>query len=174
MTDSSLFFNIMEFFLFSCHLWVSLLWSECGYLACLISVDIWDDMVFLLLSYLLFFLIMTKSNLTLFHPTVKYLRTMSLILTWTYDISHLLWKPTNNPWNGAVFNGIFWLVYFYFVFVAIPLYNISTSKPIFGPVRLELPSLWYLKTDLGDWGHPLRCHLHLGLSMVLFNLHHSV
>ena len=40
MTDSSLFFNIMEFFLFSCHLWVSLLWSECGYLACLISVDL--------------------------------------------------------------------------------------------------------------------------------------
>ena len=80
VTASSLFFNIMEFFLFSCHLWVSLLWSECGYIACLISVDLWDDMVFLLLSYLLFFLIMTESNLTLFHFVVKYLRTMSLIL----------------------------------------------------------------------------------------------
>lgn len=30
--------------------------------------------------------------------------------------------------------------------------NFSASKPISGPVKLELPSLQYLETDLGGWG----------------------
>ena len=66
VTDSLLFFIIMQFFLFPCHLWVLFLWSKCRYLACLIFIDLWGKMVFLLLSYLLFFLIFSKSNLTLF------------------------------------------------------------------------------------------------------------
>ena len=90
VTDSLLFFIIMQFFLFPCHLWVLFLWSKCGYLACLIFIDLWDNMVFLLLSYLLFFLVFQKATWLCFIFSVKHLRTISLVLIWTYDLSHLL------------------------------------------------------------------------------------
>ena len=121
-----------------------MLWSECEYLACLIFVDLWDDMVFLLLSYLLFFLIMSKSNLTLFHFAVKHLRTISLVLIWTYDLSHLLWMPIDNPWNGAAFNGSFGLFVLTLLSLLSPYATSLLLSPFLGP--------WsFFTLILGNW-----------------------